>query len=90
MAGLDDEAAELEALEEEAQQARASPCRADAAVCADARCSCAFAPTSLLLAVQARDAADTLPDQVNALMAEVDAARKRTEAEKQGTAPFFL
>jgi hypothetical protein len=34
--------------------------------------------------VQARDAADTLPEQVSALVAEVEAARARTDAAKQG------
>jgi hypothetical protein len=40
------------------------------------------------LAPQAREAADTLPQQVSALVAEVEAARARTEAAKQGTPPF--
>ena len=35
--------------------------------------------------MQAREAADTLPEQVNALLSEVEAARQRTEAAKQGT-----
>jgi len=41
----------------------------------------------LLCVLQAREAADTLPEQVAALAAEVTAARARTDAAKQGAPP---
>ena len=88
-AGLDDEAAEEEALAEEAQQARTP--RAARIAFAFAFCA-RSAPRHVatdLPRCQAREAADTLPSQVSALMAEVAAARARTEAAQQGTSPSF-
>ncbi len=83
--GLDDEAAELDALEEVALQARRS-----AAAAASARtfaaCLLAALADAARTATQAREAADTLPAQVAALAADVATARERTAREADGAA----